>query len=57
MSSCAAMIVCFGPRTFRTKRHAPNLHDLVKEFFDRKDLPATAKNKIARANPTRFYAL
>src|SRR4030095_10140034 len=34
-----------------------NLRELVKEFFDRKDLPATAKNKIARANPTHFYAL
>ena len=34
-----------------------NLHELVKEFFDRKDLPAAAKKKIARANPTRFYAL
>ena len=34
-----------------------NLHDLVQEFFDRKDLPAAAKNKIARANPKRFYAL
>jgi len=34
-----------------------NLHALVKEFFDRKDLPAAAKNKIARTNPKRFYAL
>ena len=34
-----------------------NLHDLVKEFFDRKDLPAAAKNKIAHANPRHFYAL
>ena len=34
-----------------------NLHALVKEFFDRKDLPAAAKNKIARSNPKRFYAL
>jgi predicted TIM-barrel fold metal-dependent hydrolase len=34
-----------------------NLHDLVKEFFDRKDLPAAAKNKIAHANPKHFYAL
>jgi uncharacterized protein len=34
-----------------------NLHDLVKEFFDRKDLPAAAKNKIAHANPRSFYAL
>jgi hypothetical protein len=29
----------------------------VQEFFDRKDLPAIAKKKIARANPTHFYAL
>jgi len=29
----------------------------VKEFFDRKDLPAAAKNKIARTNPKHFYAL
>ena len=28
-----------------------NLHDLVKEFFDRKDLPATAKNNSPA--PTR----
>ena len=34
-----------------------NLRELVKEFFDRKDLPVAAKNKIARANPKRFYAL
>jgi len=34
-----------------------DLHKLVQEFFDRKDLPATAKKKIARANPTHFYAL
>jgi predicted TIM-barrel fold metal-dependent hydrolase len=34
-----------------------NLRELVKEFFDRKDLRAAAKSKIARANPTRFYAL
>ena len=34
-----------------------NLQELVKEFFDRKDLTAAAKNKIARANPQRFYAL
>ena len=34
-----------------------NLQELVKEFFDRKDLPTTAKNKIARANPKHFYAL
>jgi len=30
---------------------------LVKEFFERRDLPSAAKNKIARANPKRFYAL
>ncbi|MGB7951944.1 MAG: amidohydrolase family protein, partial [Candidatus Binatia bacterium] len=34
-----------------------NLKELVGEFFDRKDLPSAAKKKIARANPTRFYAL
>ena len=34
-----------------------NLQQLVKEFFERKDLPAAAKNKIARANPKQFYAL
>jgi hypothetical protein len=34
-----------------------NLKELVAEFFDRKDLPSSAKKKIARANPTRFYAL
>jgi predicted TIM-barrel fold metal-dependent hydrolase len=34
-----------------------DLHKLVQEFFDRKDLPATAKKKIARANPKHFYAL
>ena len=30
---------------------------LIKEFFERRDLPSAAKNKIARANPKRFYAL
>jgi predicted TIM-barrel fold metal-dependent hydrolase len=34
-----------------------NLRALVKEFFDRKDLPPRAKSKIARANPQHFYAL
>ena len=34
-----------------------NLQQLVKEFFERKDLPAAAKNKIARTNPQHFYAL
>jgi hypothetical protein len=30
---------------------------LIQEFSDRKDLPAAAKKKIARANPKRFYTL
>jgi len=34
-----------------------DLRALVKEFFERRDLPSAAKNKIARANPKRFYAL
>jgi predicted TIM-barrel fold metal-dependent hydrolase len=34
-----------------------DLHKLVPEFFDRKDLPAVAKKKIARTNPKHFYAL
>jgi hypothetical protein len=33
------------------------MKQLVKEFFDRKDLARAAKKKIARANPTHFYAL
>lgn len=34
-----------------------DLHELVKEFFDRKDLSARAKSKIAHANPKHFYDL
>jgi uncharacterized protein len=34
-----------------------NLQELVKEFFDRKDLRPAAKSKIAHANPKHFYAL
>jgi len=34
-----------------------NMRELVEEFFNRKDLPAAAKKKIAQANPMRFYAL
>ena len=34
-----------------------DMRELVKEFFDRKDLPVAAKKKIALTNPKRFYAL
>ena len=33
------------------------MKQLVKEFFDRKDLPRQAKKKIVYDNPKRFYAL
>jgi hypothetical protein len=44
-------------RDFPHETTRTNLRELVKEFFDRKDLPAAAKKKIARANPKHFYAL
>jgi predicted TIM-barrel fold metal-dependent hydrolase len=34
-----------------------DMKELVKEFFDRRDLTRDAKKKIAFANPRRFYAL
>jgi len=34
-----------------------DMKELVKEFFDRKDLARAAKKKIAYDNPKRFYAL
>ena len=33
------------------------MRQLVKEFFDRKDLARAAKKKILYDNPKRFYAL
>ena len=56
MWSCSGTIACWAS-DFPHEATRTNLKELVSEFFDRKDLPSTAKKKIACANPKHFYAL